>query len=52
MVNGYGSGKDGEDRFDAVMGLLKMIEVVEKRRPERTEEATGTADREGWILGR
>ena len=52
MVNGYGSGKDGEDRFDAVMGLLKMIEVVEKRRPERTEEATGTADWEGWILGR
>ena len=52
MINGYGSGKDGEDRFDAVMGLLKMIEVVDKRRSERTEQGSETADWEGWILGR
>lgn len=52
LANGYGSGKDGEDRFDATMGLLKMIEVVEHRRPERTEQPSGVADWEGWILGR
>lgn len=41
---------NGEDRFDAFLGLLKMIEVVSGRRPE----ATSDPDRrwEGWILGR
>jgi hypothetical protein len=52
LASGYGSGKDGEDRFDATMGLLKMIEVVENRRPEQTEQPTGTSHWEGWILGR
>jgi hypothetical protein len=43
---------DRANLFDALMGLLKMIEVVERRRPERTENDDGTIAWEGWILGR
>lgn len=52
LRDGYGGGADGEDRFDATMGLLKMIEVVERRRPERTELPADADKWEGWILGR
>jgi len=52
LANGFGSTSSGEDQFDALMGLLKMIEVVEGRRPERTETHETTAVWEGWILGR
>jgi hypothetical protein len=52
LANGFGSTSSGEDQFDALLGLLKMIEVVEGRRPERTERHETTADWEGWILGR
>lgn len=49
--DGFGTHASGEDRFDAVLGAMKMIEVVEGRRPERT--ASPPDDRwEGWILGR
>jgi len=48
--DGFGDDRTGEDRFDAFLGLLKMIEVASGRRPE----ATAATDRhwEGWILGR
>lgn len=51
MEDGFGPRKSGEDPFDAVMGLLGMIEVVEGRRREAPAEIP---DRnwEGWILGR
>jgi hypothetical protein len=52
LIDGFGSTERGEDPFDAFMGLLKMIEVVERRRPERTENDDGTIAWEGWILGR
>jgi hypothetical protein len=45
---GFGSRADGEDAFDAVMGLFGMIEVIDGRRLE------GPLQRgkwEGWILG-
>lgn len=32
--DGFGSDRSGEDRFDAFMGLLGMIEVADKHRPE------------------
>ena len=52
LRDGFGSRSDGEDRFDAFMGLLKMIEVVEGRRAEQTEREEAAAGWEGWILGR
>jgi hypothetical protein len=49
---GFGSTASGEDQFDALLGLLKMIEITEGYREECTERHEATADREGWILGR
>jgi len=52
LVDGFGASKSGEDRFDALLGLLGMIEVVEARQHERTEEHAVIPSWEGWILGR
>jgi hypothetical protein len=52
LEDGFGSRANGEDRFDALLGLLKMIEVAEGRRSERTEQHEATNIWEGWILGR
>jgi hypothetical protein len=46
--NGFGTQAEGEDAFDAVMGLLGMIEVIEGRRPEGPMQSNKW---EGWILG-
>jgi len=51
LINdGFGPRKDGEDAFDAVVGLLSMIDVVLGIRSEGTpdEQVRGI---EGWILG-
>jgi hypothetical protein len=48
---GFGSATDGEDRFDAVIGLFGMLNVIRRRR-EPGEPEDGTIRRlEGWILG-
>lgn len=49
--DGFGNGKDGEDRFDATVGLLGMIDVVDGRRCEGVPEADDVKAWEGWILG-
>jgi hypothetical protein len=51
-ADGFGSSASGEDKFDAVLGLLKMVKVAYCRRPERNEKHDTTATWEGWILGR
>lgn len=45
---GFGDARDGEDRFDAFVGLAGMIEVVSGRRPA---DARQDDPWEGWILG-
>jgi hypothetical protein len=35
LQDGFGAHADGEDRFDALIGLLSMIGVVDGRRLER-----------------
>jgi hypothetical protein len=52
LTDGFGPKACGEEPFDALMGLLKMIEVAEGRRLERTEKHSATTTWEGWILGR
>jgi hypothetical protein len=50
---GFSSGVNGEDEFDATVGLLGMIAVVVGRLP--SGEPAGdpaVAAVEGWILGR
>ena len=34
LLNGFGPSKSGEDPFDAFVGLIGMIEVVDGRRDE------------------
>lgn len=49
LINdGFGPHADGEDAFDAVMGLFGMIEVIDGRRPEGPMHE---GKWEGWILG-
>lgn len=48
LDQGFGSRAEGEDAFDAVIGLFGMIEVVDGRRPAGEVKCGGW---EGWILG-
>jgi hypothetical protein len=48
---GFGSSLDGEDRFDAALGLVSMIAVVKGFRSPGTPPVGEMRDVEGWILG-
>lgn len=50
-LSGFGSQADGEDRFDAFVGLLSMLEVVLGHRKEGAPEEAKVRKLEGWILG-
>lgn len=49
--DGFGSDKAGEDRFDAAVGLLGMLDVVDGRRGEGIPAVDAVRKWEGWILG-
>jgi hypothetical protein len=50
---GFSDGKNGEDEFDAVVGLLAMIGVVTGAVPSgEPGDDPAVAAAEGWILGR
>ena len=51
IVDGFGRQSSGEDAFDALAGLLSMIEVAEGRRPASPFTNLAVQKREGWILG-
>lgn len=51
IEDGFGSGADGEDRFDAVVGLLGMLNVVLGRRSEGHPRDDDGLRIEGWIMG-
>lgn len=48
---GFGARPDGEDAFDALAGVLGMIEVADGRRPDRPAAWDSRDVWEGWILG-
>jgi hypothetical protein len=52
IVDGFGAAKDGEDRFDAVVGLFGMIQTM--RRATEPELPNDPQARlvEGWMFGR
>lgn len=53
LRDGFGSARAGEDAFDALLGLLAMLPVVEA--PEHAISVAlppGQSAWEGWILGR
>lgn len=51
IEDGFGSGADGEDRFDAVVGLFGMLNVLLGRRPSVAPDEDEVRLVEGWILG-
>ena len=51
IEDGFGSDRAGEDRFDAVVGLFGMLEVVLGRRPSGEPDDPVVRRIEGWILG-
>lgn len=52
IEDGFGDDKDGEDAFDATVGLFGMIAVVAGRRPVGIPADDIVARVEGWIFGR
>lgn len=50
IEDGFGPDGLGEDRFDAVVGLLGMLAVLRGRQPEGAPPPS-VAPVEGWILG-
>ncbi len=44
-------GPDGEDAFDALAGVLSMIDVADGRRLEGVPENSEVRHLEGWMLG-
>lgn len=51
IADGFGSTRDSEDRFDAVIGLFGMLNVVLKRRRPGDPVDDNVRKIEGWILG-
>jgi len=51
LREGFGLSADGEDRFDAVVGLFGMLNVVLQRRPPGDPTEDDINKIEGWILG-
>ena len=51
VEDGFGTRSDGEDRFDALVGMLGMIEVADGRRLECPVDRSNGEAWEGWILG-
>jgi hypothetical protein len=51
LQDGFGTSADGEDRFDATVGLLGMLNVVLKRRSPGEPDDEVVHRIEGWILG-
>jgi hypothetical protein len=51
LADGFGAKGDGEDRFDATVALLAMLEVALGRRPAGEPADSEIRRIEGWILG-
>ena len=49
--DGFNDRPDGEDRFDSVVALFSMLDVVLGHRSEGTPDDADVRSVEGWILG-
>lgn len=52
LGDGFGAADRGGDRFDAIVGLFGMIDVVDGRRSPGAPDTDDVRRWEGWILGR
>jgi hypothetical protein len=51
LGDGFGASAEGEDRFDALIGLCGMIEVIVGRQPQGAPADPQVRGFEGWIFG-
>jgi hypothetical protein len=50
-ADGFGSDAAGEDRFDCVLGVLCVLNVLAGNRPDTAPEDLWIRRWEGWVLG-
>lgn len=50
-ADGFGADGAGEDRFDCVLGVLCVLNVLAGHRPDRTPPDPWIRHWEGWVLG-
>jgi hypothetical protein len=51
IADGFGHDAAGEDRFDSVLGVLCMLNVISGHRPDTAPPDPWIRQWEGWILG-
>jgi hypothetical protein len=51
VMDGLGRDPAGEDRFDCLLGVLCVINVLDGHRPDTTPEDPWLTTWEGWVLG-
>jgi hypothetical protein len=51
LQDGFGPTADGEDRFDSVLGLLCVLGVLTRARPDTAPPDPWITNWEGWVLG-
>lgn len=51
ITDGFGATPTGEDRFDSVVGLFGLLNVILGRRPSGEPEDSRSRRVEGWIFG-
>jgi hypothetical protein len=49
--NGFGPDAAGEDRFDSLLGLLCVLNVLAGNRPDTAPDDPWITRWEGWVLG-
>jgi hypothetical protein len=51
LLDGFGSDANGEDRFDSVLGVLCLLNVLAGDRPDTAPADPWIQRWEGWVLG-
>jgi len=51
IANGFGADAAGEDRFDCLLGVLCVLNVLAGRRSDAAPEREDILTWEGWVLG-
>ena len=51
LSEGFGPDAAGEDRFDSLLGLLCVLGVLERTRPDTAPPDPWVQQWEGWVLG-
>jgi Protein of unknown function (DUF429) len=51
LADGFGADAAGEDRFDSVLGVLCVLNVLAGRRPDGVPDDAWLRRWEGWVLG-